>query len=721
MTIVISGTVTKEGAPAQATLWLYDKDTRAFVEEVTSDPGDGTYSFGIGAVELSAGTEYDVLARYDEDTRPLAHGPVTGFDTNQSVLPAAGTVVLTGYVATVLATGHVWVSPGVGTLSIAGQAPTVVTVTIVFHALTYDEDTYEFLPLSEEYGVGAATQGRSSERYALNNEGLYYSVPAYESAINGGRNVQNETRYSEELTNAVWVKTNGTATATVFTATSGNATCLQTLTKAASDRIYACTIGRVTGTGTIEITTDGGTTWVDITSSVEATAKRFTCNKSAEANPQYGIRLVTSGDEASFTYHQNEDAAGRADTTTPSEYCPTDTVGAGDPTGYKVFANANGNSVASNVVTEAVGTPLTELPWYSACPAATNSITYSDDITNEDAWASSQITKSRNQIGITGKPNTATLITKSISSYVNQSFTGAGTTNSIRVWVKKDSDVSRFPCIATLSNDNFVHLNTSTGDSVEEGSSGYNNEVIDGGDWWILIIDHVDATSEKVRIYPARGTVFGVRNDAAAGSCIIGQVEVRLNKTIAEARGLPPIFTGGAAVSTTADDLYYDLLNHSQDQGAYYFEWIPSFAYTDQSANELMLSLVSGPGLMYLAGPTGIIISYDGTQYAQLDQDHVANVILKIGLVYDASEAKMRICINGVWSDEQTYDGAYAISTALRAMYDNDFEAGMRDLRRYNLSYTAAQAQIDALMINYLTGDSFTDRLTDESANDFTV
>jgi len=90
----------------------------------------------------------------------------------------------------------------------------------------------------------------------------------------------------------------------------------------------------------------------------------------------------------------------------------------------------------------------------------------------------------------------------------------------------------------------------------------------------------------------------------------------------------------------------------------------------------------------------------------------------KIGIAFGGS--LMRLTVDGVDSAEVAYDG-----TLLQGTLDLFSGAAKthkaRDLQRWRGSFDGAKSKIDALMINYLTGDSYTDRLTDENGAEFTV
>jgi hypothetical protein len=129
----------------------------------------------------------------------------------------------------------------------------------------------------------------------------------------------NITHWNRDLTNAEWVKTNCTAakdqtgidnttnSASSLTATAGNATCLQTLTRSSVQRILGCWIKRITGSGTINMTYDNGGTWTPVT--VTSSWTRVSIPAVTSANPVFGFQIVTNGDAIAVDYVQHEEAA----------------------------------------------------------------------------------------------------------------------------------------------------------------------------------------------------------------------------------------------------------------------------------------------------------------------------------------------------------------------------------------------------------------------------
>jgi hypothetical protein len=122
--------------------------------------------------------------------------------------------------------------------------------------------------------------------------------------------------HSSDLTQVVWAKTNATVaksatgpdgvaySATTVTATAGNATALQTITATGAIYVSSAYIKRRTGTGTVQITQNGGTTWTAVT--VTAGWTRVSTPLANITNPIVGIRIVTSGDAVDVAFFQTE-------------------------------------------------------------------------------------------------------------------------------------------------------------------------------------------------------------------------------------------------------------------------------------------------------------------------------------------------------------------------------------------------------------------------------
>jgi hypothetical protein len=122
--------------------------------------------------------------------------------------------------------------------------------------------------------------------------------------------------HSRDLTNAVWsgttvtteknaVGADGTASgATTITATDASGTVLQALSHASQSRVFSAFIRRVTGTGAIQLTTNGGTNWTTVT--ISSLYTQVACAAQTVASGTIGIRLAVSGDVIEVDFTQGE-------------------------------------------------------------------------------------------------------------------------------------------------------------------------------------------------------------------------------------------------------------------------------------------------------------------------------------------------------------------------------------------------------------------------------
>jgi len=174
----------------------------------------------------------------------------------------------------------------------------------IFQEESVVDSTTEVVSLS----TNTVLQGAYSEweyiKISQDAPGLSYAPGSTDSAL-----------HNRDLTNAAWVKTSVTAAkdaegadgtpsgASTLTATGANGTVLQTVTAASGTHAFRPLVKRKTGTGTIEITTDNGGTWTDITSQLNSLKyTRVVTDKAAVTNPQFGFRIVTSGDEVEVDF-----------------------------------------------------------------------------------------------------------------------------------------------------------------------------------------------------------------------------------------------------------------------------------------------------------------------------------------------------------------------------------------------------------------------------------
>ena len=157
--------------------------------------------------------------------------------------------------------------------------------------------------------------------------------------------------WSNDLTNAAWGK-GATMTAALtatgpdgipnsastLTATSGvlaTNIVTQAIVRASAQRCTSAFVRRRTGSGTIEMTQDAGTTWTVITTT--AAWQQLRIPAQTIANPTLGFRITTNGDQIDVWCTQNEEGA-----VVNSSPIPTTTVAVArnvEPLSYPVAGN----------------------------------------------------------------------------------------------------------------------------------------------------------------------------------------------------------------------------------------------------------------------------------------------------------------------------------------------------------------------------------------------
>ncbi len=184
---------------------------------------------------------------------------------------------------------------------------------------------------------------------------------------------ENECLYSEDLSDATWVASNVTkssdgvdlpnglaGTAETLTASAGNGTLLQAITLADQVNCFSVYLQRKTGTGDIDITLDDGSTWTTKALTGVGTWDRVDVTGASAANPDVGIRIVTSGDAVQMTMCQLE--AGTIPTTYTGETTSGSVTRTADD-GSSMFAYSNWSQ--------------TEGTWYADAWTAKLGIAYS--------------------------------------------------------------------------------------------------------------------------------------------------------------------------------------------------------------------------------------------------------------------------------------------------------------------------------------------------------
>lgn len=195
---------------------------------------------------------------------------------------------------------------------------------------------------------GAGADG--SQWFNTDSEGVLIPDSVLKGYL-GEESATNLVLYCRDFTNAAWVKTNIDAaldqtgvdgivvidTASSLTATAANGTCFQTITLAAASRTFSVYVKRIEGTGVVEITRDGGSTYTDITSLInDSTYTRVAIRGTSVLNPAVGFRIVTLGDAIAVDYAQDETGG---EETSPIYTATTSATRAADSLTYQTASN----------------------------------------------------------------------------------------------------------------------------------------------------------------------------------------------------------------------------------------------------------------------------------------------------------------------------------------------------------------------------------------------
>ncbi|MCA9326770.1 hypothetical protein KC976_04205, partial [Candidatus Saccharibacteria bacterium] len=348
--------------------------------------------------------------------------------------------------------------------------------------------------------------------------------------------------------------------------------------------------------------------------------------------------------------------------------------------------------------TDEMGAPLTDW-WFQCQPAYTNSMTYSNDLTSATGgWIETGASVAAlDAVGLTGAPNTATTVTDDDgAAYETTRKNGAAISadtaiHTVRSFVKKDSDVSRFPLVVFeltggTAQSVSIWLNTSTGATNTTGSVGtVAAEANDAGSWWEVIgsvQNNSTNTGTRITVYPAAGSTLGAASNAATGSCIVGNAELHLNKTIAAVRGTPAIVTAASTVTITEATGDFDTGNMVDTCGGIYLETV------QEVAGNILDGFLSTTGANFQLS--------DGTNTAT--RPWTAGTSAQVGIAWDATAGTMAINVDGTWSSNATYDGSL-LSGDLDIFRSPSGASKMRNLKRYRASnLAAAKALVDGDM-----------------------
>ena len=232
----------------------------------------------------------------------------------------------------------------------------------VYAALDFAGNHYELA--SRSYGNLANVPGfsftRASTAWGFGSNGLLQSFASgvarfvYDPVTLASLGIlveearTNICLWNRDLTNAAWVAINVTPvkdqtgidgvanSASKITATGAAGTILQTIVLASSTRQQSAYVKRITGTGVVNMTTDG-VTWTAITLTAAWTRVTIPA-QAAVVNPVLGFQIMTSGDALAVDFVQNEAGTGASSVIATTTTAVTRLVDAVTVTGLAVSA-----------------------------------------------------------------------------------------------------------------------------------------------------------------------------------------------------------------------------------------------------------------------------------------------------------------------------------------------------------------------------------------------
>lgn len=203
----------------------------------------------------------------------------------------------------------------------AGTLTLTVTGTVNLAQLEVGANVSEYVSKGST-SIGANYHGLvidGIKAFNTNINGTAISSSILKGLLINHQSRTNNLLWCRDLTNAAWTIGNMAVTkdqigidgypsvCSKLTASSANATILQTIITAAVAASSSAYVKRSVGTGRVFFTRDGGSNWTEITSSINSsTFTRVKIENTSVLNPQIGFKIETSADAIIVDYVQNE-------------------------------------------------------------------------------------------------------------------------------------------------------------------------------------------------------------------------------------------------------------------------------------------------------------------------------------------------------------------------------------------------------------------------------
>ncbi|MDB4312041.1 hypothetical protein N9937_01295, partial [bacterium] len=525
-----------------------------------------------------------------------------------------------------------------------------------FHALTYDPADIAvvgaaYLMKGVVTGTGGLTTTHTADLYAPDFEGVYREFGADEPVWAGGRVVRNSIRFSNDFTDQSggWVVEGGMVKEGVVPGIGPNGEDAMELSFNAGasagiwqqpplayggePRKVSIYVRTVSGSTSIRMGL-GSTyssdisineTWTRIEFSADVTGDRIRPirqNGSANATNVYVVNCQMEAAEYAGSVC--------------SEY--VETVGAVQNV-TKTFASTNGNTVdGSNVVTEAIGTPLPSVPKLRASVNITNSLTYSRDLTNV-VWTPTNMTVSKTSAGLTGETNSACFLTATAANatIIHDAYTSSSANHLVAVWVRRVTGSGAIE----LTNDN-------------------------GVTWTAITVTDTNDFAYAFIYISAENPEAGIRIVASGDQIEIGNVTSQKFGSSYKTKQSGPVFTTTASVAIDIPKYSFDKSNNHITESVWYCEPDGVDAKGDSTTNIYMGAsdapsgaIISNGTIMQFANGSNVHCSHrlgPSNEICTGRFDATEGAPWKQACIYSVTEGETTGNKDGQWYD---IDGAF--------------------------------------------------------------
>lgn len=571
-------------------------------------------------------------------------------------------------------------------------------------------------------GTGSATYTRATTATFTDHEDVIRPVLSGEVRFQGARRVYNEFATNTENITTGWqantgvtfsaadrVVYNGTGVAGDyrFRTTTG----IKTLARDGRYRVSfeARWVSAPAGTNNIRVSPSLGAYYTTITLTDQW--QRYSTDvadiiSGANLRPQFAS---ISGNNDSFTLEIRkwmiEEVTGQSNQN-PSEYVSVGVLSSpyhgAMVDGVKYFDTTNGNTVSSNVVTEASGSPisLATLKGYLAEGARTNLCLRSEDFGT--TWTTSNVTVSTNQTTAPDGTATADAILESATTsthLINQSITiSATTTYSASCFVK---GLNRTWCAVEMigvdAAGRFAYFNLSGSGAVGTTSGTTSTRITAYPNGWylctIVAASGTGAGTGAIRVYSASADNTATFLGNTSNGLYVWGAQLEAGSFASSY-----IPTTTASVTRNADVLTYQFAgNADATVGSCYMEYQSGVTVgSGLGCTPVSFSTTQG-AMAYINSPDARTTCrvFDGTNIVQATGlNDISTAVRKRATSWGGST--MRITGDGVLPASGSFDGGIGstsiaiggLSTGASAIFGT-----IRNVRIYQAQFTSAQLQ----------------------------